>query len=324
MVTNIDDNLGKLWRVLQELELEENTLVVFMTDNGPQQRRYTAGFNMRKSSVLEGGIRVPCFFYWKGVLEENRVIDYPSAHIDLMPTLLDMAGIPYNGDLDGISLEPMLRGKQSPPGERPLFFVWTRGYPQKYSNMAVRKGSYKLVGQIEYGVTAKDLKLFDLQEDPSELHDIGSQKPDVHSDLLKELDAWYEEIILSPNLVTPPRLVIGSSAENPVILGRNDWKGPKAKQWGSSDAFGYWDVTIEKTGPYEVKLGFVDQLDPGGQVYVRAGTRQYWKTIRDSAFSEIPITDVTFQKGDAMLEGWYQSRGRMYTPTYIEINRSDN
>ena len=321
MVSNIDDNLGRLWKTLENLEIEKNTLVVFITDNGPQQRRFTGGLSGRKSNVLEGGIRVPCFFYWKGHLEENRVIDYPSAHIDMMPTLLEFAGISYEGDMDGTSLFPVLNGGANPE-ERPLFFVWARGYPQRYSNMAVRRGSYKLVGKTEYGESADLLQLYDLQNDPYEQSDVSHEYPEVKNQLLKQLDDWYQEIIVSPNLVTPPRITIGTDHENPVILGRNDWKGPTATRWSASDAYGYWDIRIEEPGTYKVKMVFKDPFASAGQARIRVGTRQYWFTNVDTTINEINLPDVILDPGDHTFEGWYQIRGNLYSPIYVEIERN--
>lgn len=321
MVSNIDDNLGRLWKTLEDLAIEENTLLVFITDNGPQQRRFTAGLNGRKGNVLEGGIRVPCFFHWKGELEEDKIITYPSAHIDILPTLLEFAGIQYEGDIDGTSLVDVLRGGAI-PGERPLFFVWDRGFPQRYTNMAVRKGSYKLVGHTAHGEPDDLLQLYNLKEDPYELKDISSAHPEIRADLLMELDHWYEKIIISPNLLEPPRISIGSDKENPVILGRNDWKGPKAMKWGSSEAFGYWGVKIEDTGPYEVKMVFKEPFSATGRAFIRVGTRQYWINNRDASVNEITIANIKLNEGAQSLEGWYISNGTLYTPIYIEVTRN--
>lgn len=321
MVSNIDDNLGRLFHALKELQLEENTLVVFITDNGPQQRRYTAGLNERKGSAMEGGIRVPCMFYWKGKLQEGRIISDPSAHIDMMPTLLDFAGITHEGDMDGVSLYPSLMGSEDASDERPLFFVWERGYPQRYFNMAVRSGKYKLVGKYGHAVSADSLKLFDLEKDPYELDDLSSDHPDVKLRLQALLDNWHEEIILSPNLVEPPRMIIGNELENPVILGRNDWKGPKAMNWGSMEAYGYYDVKVEDEGPYEVRLVFKDELPGPGTAKVRVGTRQYGIRISDTENTVIRLENLYFDQGDHSFEGWYQIGGKVYGPVCIEVEK---
>jgi arylsulfatase len=203
-----------------------------------------------------------------------------------------------------------------------LFFVWDRGFPQRYSNMAVRKGPYKLVGHTAHGEPADLLQLYNLVEDPYELMDVSIGNSEVRDDLLKELDQWYKEIIVSPNLMEPPRITIGSDKENPVILGRNDWKGPKAMHWSSSEAFGYWDIKIEDRGPYAVKMVFNEPFSGPGRAFVRAGTRQYWINNSDTSRNEITIADVELNKGAQAFEGWYNFRGNLCSPFYIEIRKN--
>jgi arylsulfatase len=324
MVSNIDDNLGRLWNVLHQLQLEENTVVVFLTDNGPQQRRYTAGLNQRKGSVMEGGIRVPCIWYWKGVIGGNRVVEHPAAHIDVMPTLLDFAGIRHEGPLDGISLKGILLEEEESMEERPLFFVWERSFPQRYSNMAVRRGDYKLVGQVPHGQPDTMLQLYQLSEDPFELRNLGSAKTEVRDSLRSELDRWYEEVMSSPHLVDPPRIILGSPHENPVMLGRNDWKGPVARQWNRADAFGFWDLHVVDPGPYRVTLVFRDPFPGQGRINISSGSRQYWNIHRDTSATEISLDEIYLNTGDQSFSAWFQHGGKMYTPFYISIHKPDN
>jgi arylsulfatase A-like enzyme len=113
MVENIDDNVGRLLQKLDELKLSENTIVIFLTDNGPQQPRYNAGMLQRKGSTHEGGIRVPCFLRWPGKFTPGRKVDRIAAHIDLAPTLLEISAVkkPAAVSFDGISLLPLLKGE---------------------------------------------------------------------------------------------------------------------------------------------------------------------------------------------------------------------
>ena len=126
---------------------------------------------------------------------------------------------------------------------------------------------------------------------------------------------------MSPHLVKPPRIIIGSPLEDPVILGRNDWKGPKAMQWASPEAFGYYDITIADPGPYDVRLVFRDRLPVPGTSTIRAGTRQYRISNSDSMQSETTLQDVLFDNGDHAFEAWYQSGGTVYSPVCVEIHR---
>lgn len=324
MVTNIDDNLNLLFHKLTELELVEHTLIVFLTDNGPQQRRYTAGFRERKGSVYEGGIRVPSFWYWKGNFTEDFEIDDPAANIDILPTLLELCGvnIPSGLDLDGRSLAPLLWGEVETLPERTLFFEWQRGYTEPYRNIAIRKGNYKMVGNIEYFEDPAGLELYHIFNDPYEMNDIGKENPEMVNDLKNEFDQWYSEVIANRKLVIPPRIIIGTDKENPVILNRNDWKGAKAMQWRSPDAYGYWDVTFAAGGLYDVRIQFADHFSREGRIFIRAGTIQRSLMNRDTTINQILLTDVPFREGDCMLEAWYDSWGRIYTPIFVEIEKN--
>jgi len=321
MVSNIDDNLSRLFNKLLELELIDNTLIIFLTDNGPQQSRYVAGLNGRKGSVLEGGIRVPCFWYWKGHFASNYEVDEVAANIDILPTIAEICGIelPAGLDIDGRSLLPLLYRETEVLPERTIFFEWQRGFPQPYRNMAARKGDYKLVGPFDYEVDKEELQLFDINKDPFELNNIKQVNPEIVQQMKKEFDEWYDEIIRNENLVHPPRIIIGTEHENPVVLGRNDWKGPGAMRWGSADAFGYWDITIARDGLYDVKLEYKDNFQNAGRGFVRAGTVQRNFENRDTTTNVIELDDVPFIKGDFMLEAWCQVSGMAFTPIYVEI-----
>jgi len=323
MVTNIDNNLQLLFQKLTELELVEHTIIIFLTDNGPQQRRYTAGFRERKGSVYEGGIRVPSFWYWKGNFAENFEIDDPAANIDVLPTILDLCNvnIPPGLDLDGRSLTPLIRGEVKALPERTLFFEWQRGYTEPYRNIAVRKGNYKMVGNIEYYEDPIGLELYHITDDPYEMNDISDINPGIVKDLKIELDQWYSEVISNEKLVNPPRIIIGSDHENPVILNRNDWKSPKAKQWDSPDAYGYWDITFVSDGQYDVIIHFADHFTREGRIYIRSGTIQRSMVNRDTTTNQLILPDIPFREGDYMFEAWYDSWGRIYTPIYVEIEK---
>ena len=148
MVTNIDDNVGRLLKRLDELQLAQKTIVVFMTDNGPQQPRFNSGLRDTKGTTFDGGIRVPCFARWPGKFEAGRKVSYPAAHIDLVPTLLDACGVepPSDVALDGVSLLDLLDGKTDTGPERLLFFEWHRGDAAEPGRAcAVRSSRYKLV-----------------------------------------------------------------------------------------------------------------------------------------------------------------------------------
>ncbi len=129
MVANIDDNVGRLLARLQELKLEDDTIVIFLTDNGPQQPRYNGKLRDLKGSVYDGGIHVTCLLRWPGRFAAGAKIPVASAHIDIAPTLLAACGVarPEGVKFDGISLLDVLEGRTGSLAERLLFFQWHRG-----------------------------------------------------------------------------------------------------------------------------------------------------------------------------------------------------
>ena len=189
MVANIDDNLGRLFAKLQELKLDESTIVVFLTDNGPQSHRYNGVLNDLKGSVHDGGIRVPCLVRLPGQIAAGAKIDQVAAHIDLTPTLLEACSVarPANVALDGVSLWPLLLGKQTALAERTLFFQWHRGdVPERDRACAARSRRYKLV-QPAGREGASPLKpawaLYDMIADPGERQNLIDAQADVAANL---------------------------------------------------------------------------------------------------------------------------------------------
>ncbi len=263
MIENIDTNFARLLKALEEKKLADNTIVIFMTDNGTGGVRYAAGLRNRKGTVYEGGIRVP--FYVRGPgFKAGAAIDPATAHIDITPTLLDLCGAkPQDGKLafDGQSLAALLRGSESRLPERTLFFQWHRGdEPEKYRAFAARGPKYKLVqaaGSFQEIKGKPKFELFDIPTDPFEEKDLAADKPDEVAKLKKQYEDWFVDV--TKNGFIPPRIIIGNEKESPVRLSRQDWRGPKAG-W-TPDSIGHWEVKIEKAGKYKVKLWSLGEFD---------------------------------------------------------------
>ncbi len=150
MVTNIDDNIGKLIQSLKDEGIYDNTILIFLTDNGPQQNRYKLGLRERKSSVYGGGVRVPCLIHHPDKFKEKEVLDATIAHIDLLPSILDLCHLnKVKPKIDGKSIFTTEQDNYSALENRTLFFEWGRGFLMKYRNFAALKGNYKLVGNTD-------------------------------------------------------------------------------------------------------------------------------------------------------------------------------
>jgi arylsulfatase A-like enzyme len=311
MITNIDTNVGK---VLQELEargLTDNTIVVFLTDNGPATVRYNAGLRGRKGSVFDGGIRVPCYIRWPGRFPAGQVVDAIAAHIDLAPTLLDACGVPPPAGVrfDGKSLIPLLKGFQNAGWpERTLFFQWHRGdQPEPDRAFAARTQAYKLVRpEPPEGARKKPaLQLFDMERDPLELHDIASGHPEIVARLHAEYLTWFRDVTSSPG-VEPVRITLGSPAENPTILTRQDWRGPRAG-WEIND-LGFWEVQVARRGRFDITVHVTPRKFPT-KVHLSLGSARAEISLAPGQ-SECLFAAVELAAGPGRLEAWVEGNGQ--------------
>ena len=324
MVSNIDDNLGKILAKLTISGLTANTLLIFITDNGPQQNRYVSGLRGRKSTVYEGGIRVPSFWYWPGVIEADKEINTPSAHFDLVPTIIDICGIATSDDnpLDGRSLWPLIRGEKVDWADRSIMYHWTRGFPEPYHNIAVRKGPFKLVGQGDYRMTVHDFELYNLDTDPFESIDISQQNIKKTTELKKEFDNWYSDVMCDADLKIQ-RIIIGSEFENPVVLNRNDTKGPMAKKWTSPTAIGYWDIYVANSGKYDIKVVFFEKFKNKGIARIMIDHMQRSILNNDTTSNSMIFKDIILKEGPTMFHAWYEESRELLAPIFVEIKNND-
>jgi arylsulfatase len=182
MITRMDRDIGRIVDLLEELGLRENTLVAFSSDNGPTFNGGTdstffesaAHFRGLKGSVHEGGLRVPLVVNWPNQVTAGSRTKHLSAFQDVMPTLLEIAGVPAPDDLDGISFAPTLRSEEDQPEHEALYFE----FPSYGGQQAVRSGRWKLVRrQLLKG--EQTLALYDMQNDESEATDVAARHPDI-------------------------------------------------------------------------------------------------------------------------------------------------
>jgi len=199
MVTNLDDNVGKLMSRLADWGMERNTLLIFMTDNGgiSAVRVFNAGMRGMKGTPYQGGTRVPAFFRWTGTLTPGDV-KTPAAHIDLFPTLTELASaqIPSGLSLDGRSIVPLLKDPTATLPDRYLFTHvgrWDDGKAgeAKYTKCAVRNTRFSMVNPGP----AKNWELYDLLSDPGEKQNVASQHPEQIRVMDAAYENWWSEIL---------------------------------------------------------------------------------------------------------------------------------
>ena len=308
MITNIDDNFGRLLAKLDSLGIRDNTLVIFLTDNGAQQRRYNAGLRGRKSQTYEGGIRVPCFVQWTGRLAGQRKIDRVAAHIDLLPTLLAVCGVkrPREVALDGRNILPLLEDQSIEWPDRTLYFQCHRGLdPKPYQNCAAVTQRYKMVGypdtfSREDLDTSADqvLELYDITADPGETNDLAAEYPQVLGKLRAGYESWFADVERTRGF-TPGVIHVGSAAENPIRLSRYQ---DCTYRDGVPDG---WQVRIERGGRYQVAINRGEAIGRA-TLYVSFNGKQSNQPLNageNSAQFDLPA-------GSGVLDAWFVEEGK--------------
>ncbi len=254
MVANIDDNMGRLDEFLTEAGVRDNTILIFLTDNGGTVGVpvFNAGMRGRKIELYEGGHRVPCALRWpSGKLRAAGEVPDLTQVQDLLPTLLDLCGIerPAQAEFDGISLAPVLRDATSRLPDRTLFVQFSRmNQPQPaFGDAAVLWRRWRLV---------QDKELYDLTNDPAQTTNVLEQHPDVAARLRAEYQRWWEQV--APGINDFSAITIGADAENPLLLSPADWQDSFLDQGGQVRAGlrrnGTWNVQVEQAGEYVFEL----------------------------------------------------------------------
>jgi arylsulfatase A-like enzyme len=263
MITNIDENIGRLRERLAALGLADNTLVIFMTDNGTTAgwidekagfSSFNAGMRGWKGSVWEGGHRVPSFWHWPaGGISGGRDVPALTAHMDVLPTLVDLLGLekPDGRPVDGISLGPVLQGHGQTMPDRSLFAHVQRAFiPPKWKDSVAMTQRWRLINGAE---------LYDMTVDPGQQNDMARQHPDVVQTLRADYEKWWAS--LEPALQQTVRYTLGG-AENPSTLASHDWLMPDTASaaWHQSQIEqgelinGAWAVNVEQAGTFEISL----------------------------------------------------------------------
>lgn len=255
MITNIDENFGILEEKLKAMGILDNTILIFTTDNGSSRgsRFFNAGMKGRKGSNFDGGHRVPFMMSWpKGNIGGGKDISRLTAHIDIMPTLLSMCGVPMPPDykIDGRDLTPLIQGK--PWKDRVIITDSQRVYtPIKWRKAAVMTDKWRLLD---------NKNLYDMENDPGQKTNVAEKYPEVLKRLSAAYDTWWNEI--EPTFAAPTYIIVGTEHENPTVMTSHDWRG-KVKggvPWNQTHiksgkkSNGYWEADFAKDGKYEISF----------------------------------------------------------------------
>ena len=288
MITNIDENVGRLFRKLDQLGIRENTIVLYLNDNGPNSMRYIGNMRGMKTHIDDGGVRSPLVFHWPAQVKARKTSDILCAHIDLMPTLLDACKvkIPAKLKIDGRSFLPLLTRTNAPWPKRQIVLQSHRGnVPKLYHHFALHEEPWKLVHPTGFGKESfagePKLELYDLSEDPRQQNNLATHRPKVFQRLKKNYEDWFADVSSSrEDNYAPPRIVIGTKHEPRSVLTRQDWRHVTGRPWGR-DSNGFWLLEAPEPGAYEVEVVFKETY-PAGNATITAGkARQELDLVAD-------------------------------------------
>ena len=325
MISNIDYNIGRLLGALEEAGVDDNTVIIFLGDNGTsslhkQSDLWEKGLRGRKTYVYENGIRVPMFIKLPDTSDKGLRLESLASVEDLMPTILEMCKSSTSAQLDGRSLLPLLNDPTTSWPEHPYFFQFHRGIqPDQYRNIAVRNGAYKLVQPVGRGIEpfAPDktkFELYNISDDPFEKNDIASSHPKIVTRLKADYDQFFTSACSEG--FEPVRTWIGSDQQNPVILTRQDWQGG-----GLFDgALGVYNLDIKTTGTYRITCRWSELLEDTYAVTLKINDLTFKKEIMRSE-SECRFDEVVLPEGVSSLEAWVEIDGKKNGFRFIEIEK---
>jgi len=260
MVENMDDNIGRILEKLDELNIAENTIVIFFSDNGPNTDRYNGGMKGRKGSVDEGGVRVPFYIKWPEQIKPSTTLQL-AQDIDIMPTLIGLCRLKYDPEkpFDGIDLSKIIRGKQKTFDR--LIFSRQGNQNLEECNSSVRNNSYRLV------LTRKDTLLFNLNDDPEQKNDISSNEKATTLSMLDQLISHNMALISNYKSVTT--IEAGFSGESSFTLPVQDAalsgkiryssihpNQSHTENWIQAGDSILWTLNINNKGTYRVEVQY--------------------------------------------------------------------
>ncbi|MGQ9573917.1 MAG: arylsulfatase [Thermoguttaceae bacterium] len=294
MCESVDQNIGRLLASLDALGLTEQTIVVFLTDNGPNGAdRFNGGMKGAKGSVDEGGLRVPLFIRWPGHIPAGTLVKPITAHIDLLPTLVELCGLelPKGLALDGLSVVRLLQGHSAGWPDRKLFAHWS-GASVRPSPGSVRTERWRAVRR-------RDWELYDMKADPGQKHNVAGQFPEVLRQLAAAYEAWFEEVTRAgfdqiPAVVGDPRrdlvelpaheaTLVPAAGGGISYVTRNGWANEWITHWTDAGAYPAWKIEVVRPGRYEAALLYCcPAKDVGSRVLVEIGKARTEGVVRQA------------------------------------------
>lgn len=293
MITNIDENFGKLEAYLKKKKLADNTILIFMTDNGTGNGvsgdlkiGYNMGFRGKKGYKTEGGHRVPFFIRWKdGKIKGGKDLSIPSSHVDIFPTLISLCNLKTEHDLnlDGIDLTPYLYKKKPVVNNRSIFIHHRQDWrpPHDVKQTCIVKGNWRLLNGKELYNVAKDRK---------QLHNVAKDHPELVAQMLKENALFLQRSKQNPEYAQMPVSIVGTKEQTTTKLtiqhaigeDKGIWKSEQVAA-GLKNTNNTHAIEIAKNGTYQIECRRWPKECPGPILGIPSENPKKWfdyKTIQ--------------------------------------------
>ncbi len=323
MIDIIDQNVGRLLKTLDELKLTDNTVVLFMTDNGGVSRHFKAGLRANKGSIYEGGVRVPLFVRWPKHFPAGGRVEAQCSHVDLFPTFCELAGVPLPDDrkIDGMSLLPLLEAGSGQRHHKYVYHTWDRYFPNPNDRWAISDQRWKLACQIRRGETAteKNWQLFDLDADLAEKNNLADKHPEIVRRLRAEFLRWFDDVTDGVEY-RPVPIPVGHAAE-PLVEIQPSWAKWQGKNvtyvfrgydwdtiegWKEAGEHATWKLDVLRGGTYEVAISYGRSARGGGTLRLSVGDQTVEctppTTPTADVFTRLDVGTLVLSKGPATLK----------------------
>jgi len=291
---NIDWNVGRLINKIDKLGLSSNTIVIYLSDNGPNSWRWNGNMKGRKGSTDEGGVRSPMFIKWEGKIMVGKTVKKIASDIDILPTLIDLAGINYQSQkkLDGISLKPLLIEENPQWSDRMIFSHW-------HNRTSVRSQKYRLDNENQ---------LFDIDKDPGQRNDISEKHPKVTKNLIQAKEKWKDEVLAELPQKDPRPFLIGdpnySYTQIPARDGIAHGNIKRSNQWPNCSFFTNWN-NLQDSITWESEV--MADGDFEVEIYYTCPTGDVGSTVELSFNNSRLITKIT-KANDSKIKGMEYDR----------------
>lgn len=337
MIDIIDQNIGRLLEKLDQLKLADNTVVLFMTDNGGVSKHFKAGLRSNKGSIYEGGVRVPLLVRWPGKFPAGGRVEAQCSHVDLFPTFCELAGvaIPSDRKIDGKSLLPLLSAGRGSEHQPYVYHAWDRYFPNPDYRWAISDQRWKLACQVARTGPAKRVsaatssnsptptkekwQLFDLKNDLGEKKNLIRQHPEIADRLRSEFLRWFDGV--TDGVTYQPVPIPVGHPDEPVVEIQPSWAKWQGENieyvfrgydwdtiegWKQPGEHATWKLDVMRAGDYNVAIRYGRSVHSSGKLKISVGDQSLHcdppPTAAADVFEQINIGTIQLKKGPVLLK----------------------